>query len=163
MGGLASVALSWLALSWWLTAAYVVVTAFLAFSAGAYYEWKDTSRLTGEALMVSFNATLRQLHGERGRANEWLRKLRTNRDDSEARAIETLIEISWFRGLQQLIEPRFPALWASFTDEADDLPPVAATDHERVFAIVQRLVKKLDAIIDQLQDTHDRIRDIAEI
>ncbi len=74
LGGFASAVLSWTALSWWLTVAYVVVVAFLAFSVGAYEEWKDASQLTGEALMVSFDASLRQLRGERGRANEWLRK-----------------------------------------------------------------------------------------
>jgi hypothetical protein len=159
LGEVASGLLAWTASTWWIAAVYTAVVLFIAFSVGAYSEWRDAGDAIAALAITSMDATLAQLRGERGRANTWLTQLRDATDDKPADTIKFIFDTFWIQTLQQLIRPRAPQLWASFHDEVDDaLAPLANTERERVFTKVQLAVKRLDTVIVQIEQDRQEMR-----
>jgi hypothetical protein len=165
LAGLGSIALAWTVSVWWITAAYIVAVVFVSFTVGAYKQYRLATTDIGQVIVISLDATVRQLHGERGRANTWLKTLREAKNEEEgernADTIKHLFDVFWLQTLQTIIEPRAPDLWAGFVDEVDDpLAPLGSTERERVFAKVQLTVKRLDGVIAELSKQTQEVRDL---
>jgi hypothetical protein len=158
-------ALSWLSGNWWLVAITLLVELWLIFALGAYDEWRTAERAIGEVFLPSFNATIHQLRGERGRANAWLGTLNGTPSDSEIQNIEWLFDAFWLQTLELLIEPRSPDLWERFSNPnhaAGDIEPVPADERERVFRKVRDAAKRLDAVIAEYERARKDVMDVLE-
>jgi hypothetical protein len=78
----------------------VLVEFWVIFAVGAYDEWRSADRAIAEVLLPSFDATIRQLEGERGRAN--LRHAEGDPSDSDIHNIDWLFDGFWLQTLEIL-------------------------------------------------------------
>jgi hypothetical protein len=149
-------AVSWVSGNWWLVAVAALVEFWLIFAVGAYDEWRSADRAIAELLLPSFDATIRQLEGERGRANVWLGTLKGSPSDSDIHNIDWLFDGFWMQTLEILMEPRAGNLWQRFANPdhaVGDLEPVPADERERVYRKVRDAVQRLDAVIADFHET----------
>jgi hypothetical protein len=155
-----SLLVSWRTQNWWLAAFVALVLLFIVFTVGAYLEWRKTDRAIAEFLSPMLGATLEQLRGERGRANNWLGTLREagpNREAAEKEAgnIEWLCDTFWLQTLELIIKQRSAPLWDAFSNPdhaAEELESLPKDERERVFRKVQGAINRLDVVIAAYED-----------
>jgi hypothetical protein len=148
--------IAWFSGYWWLVAVVATLELWLVFAVGAYEEWRAANRAIAETLLPSFDATIQQLKGERGRANVWLGDLKGAPSESDISNIDWLFDAFWLQTLELLIKPRASRLWDGFANPdhaAGDLEPPPADERERVFRKVRDAVKALDAVIADYEES----------
>jgi hypothetical protein len=155
-------ALSWKSGNWWLVAVAALLEFWLILAVGAYDEWRSADRAIAEFLLPSFDSTIRQLEGERGRANVWLGTLKGSPSDSDIHNIDWLFDGFWLQTLEIILEPRAGDLWYRFSNPdhaVGDLEPVPADERERVYRKVRDAVQRLDAVIAEFHKTRKLLKD----